>query len=198
MNRQNLVWVVQPPRIRRGDPMTNSRYSGVIAVLLTMALASGCSPEGQDDPTPCNYTSKPVGTACDDRNPSTGNDTCVEGTCAGIVLPLDDPSTPGDDRAGWVTCADGSVCQDRCCLVSGLGLPWVCSTGGVCPGSQWGQSSCDGPEDCAQGQVCCPMSDDISCRSSCAVEALCHTDRDCPTGQVCSQRVEPWVQCTET
>jgi hypothetical protein len=143
----------------------------------------------------CSYTANPVGTACDDGNPSTGHDTCAAGICAGIVLPVDDPSTPGDDRAGWVTCVYGSACQDRCCRVSGPSLPWVCSTGGVCPGNVWGQSSCDGPEDCAQGQVCCPMSDDISCRTSCPVETICHTDRDCTTGQVCSQQVGALGQC---
>lgn len=141
----------------------------------------------------CSYTAVPDGTACDDGNPNTGNDTCAGGTCTGT--PLDVPSTPGDDRRGWVTCLDGQTCQDRCCRVAGPNLPWVCATGGECPAALFGQSSCDGPEDCAAGQVCCPMPDDIACAATCPLEAMCHTDKDCPAGQACSDRVGVWGQC---
>ncbi len=187
--------------------MTSSRLNGVTAVLSAILLAGGCGPGVQDDPTTanvgqpaeplhgCSHTAQPMGTGCDDRNGSTGKDACAEGMCSGTVLLMDDPGTPGDDRAGWVTCADGSICQDRCCRVNGPTLPWVCSTGGLCPGNQWGQSACDGPEDCAHGQVCCPGSDNVSCQVSCPFGPLCHTDQDCPTGQVCGQSVAPWAQC---
>jgi hypothetical protein len=142
----------------------------------------------------CSYTPKPAGAACDDGNPDTVNDECNGGSCAGIPLPADDPSTPGDDRPGRITCLDGSTCQDRCCEV-GPHLDWVCATGGVCPADLWGQVSCDGPEDCPTGQVCCPMPDELRCQATCPVDTICHADRDCPTGQVCSGRSGPWGQC---
>jgi hypothetical protein len=112
----------------------------------------------------------------------------VASITASYVDDVDDPNTPGDDRAGWVGCPTVGPCQGSC---SGTITPnhpdaWICGRS-TSPTTQY---NCDGVEDCTQGQVCCLAGDFSSCRTECEPAShgswlLCHTNQDCPTGQVC-------------
>src|SRR5262249_19122018 len=108
------------------------------------------------------------------------------------VTPLDTP--PADAAAPrHVKCGRTDVCDLAtmdCCArpVSGSGLDDVCiPRGGDCDGTR---ITCDGPEDCDGGQVCCETAGGgattLACTTAdaCASETgfavrLCHLDDDC-------------------
>lgn len=97
-------------------------------------------------------------------------------------LPEDD-ATPGDDRAGYLTCTDEATGASQTCgPESGC-----CGDGSQCAADSSQCSSpawfatCDGPEDCGTGEQC--WLDDGA--THCSAEATpylyvrCHTDLDC-------------------
>lgn len=115
--------------------------------------------------------SNPLGIAgCEDvgwRNPSPGRVLCPGAAGCGCDLPT-------------ICCFDGSSLEDSWC-----GAREEC-TGQII--------SCDGPEDCGLGEVCC--ANDIEARcvpdGECSVveEQLCREDDDCP-GTVTQDTCEP-------
>jgi hypothetical protein len=93
---------------------------------------------------------------------------------------LDDPSTPGDDRVGYLdcgieTCAPGSVCcpGDIGCAASRDG----CIAAGAPDGT--GYRTCDGPEDCPPAEVCAVSRHWVSCGTPSFYGVICHRDSDC-------------------
>jgi len=105
---------------------------------------------------------------------------------------VDDPATPGDDRAGYFSCRVSSeVCgPDEFCCGASAGSGRGC----IPKGSACGPAPvyCDGPEDCQAGQSCAWGTSHYGV--SCGVigsgpqwyGAVCHTSADCPAGQACS------------
>lgn len=49
--------------------------------------------------------------------------------------------------------------------------------------------SCDGPEDCAAGEICCgDANTGTHCATTSCAHALCHSDAECPSGATCTVR----------
>lgn len=111
-----------------------------------------------------------------------GDETCDDGNvqagdgCNASCQPDDNTSTPGDDRAGFITCAGmtctpGSICcgdNPQACVISGGACNLVAA-------------SCDGPEDCpAAGEVCVQLRLGRVCAQG-GGAIVCHTDADCAT-----------------
>ncbi len=93
---------------------------------------------------------------------------------------VDDPTTPGDDRPGYLecgaeTCAPGSVCcqGDIGCAAS----PGACIDAGA-PDTT-GYKSCDGPEDCPPTEECAGSRHWVSCGPATFYGIRCHRDSDC-------------------
>ena len=94
--------------------------------------------------------------------------------------PLPDGFTGGPGvRCGAIDCLP----PDRCCQV----LAQACQIPGtLCEGFYY---NCDGPEDCAPGEVCCRAGtgSGTSCTTACSPSSfvVCHGDGDCPGGETC-------------
>jgi hypothetical protein len=100
----------------------------------------------------------------------------------------DDANTPGDDRAGFVSCPGGDdaalVCspEQRCCrspLITCDSIEQDCQRPDVTVG--WGDN-CDGPEDCEAGLTCVRGKYGASCtppNPQQGYPVLCHATTDC-------------------
>lgn len=99
--------------------------------------------------------------------------------CVGDEVPPD----PDEDlslRVGVVQDCGGEDCDleagELCCM-------HVMSRHGCVGEDRSGCDAllhCDGPEDCAEGEVCCAVGQDGNfCRSSCSDLVVCHDHRDC-------------------
>jgi hypothetical protein len=67
-------------------------------------------------------------------------------------------------------------------------------------------NTCDGPEDCGDGQICC-VTAPPNVKTQCVVpqhcytiageSVFCHADADCPAGQICNALAEApfWGFC---
>jgi cysteine-rich repeat protein len=139
--------------------------------------SSGCQLE--DPPHFCGDGTLDPGEACDDGN-SIGSDGCSS-TCQFD----DDASTPGDDRAGFLTCTNEEEGVSLTCS-RGNGCcsePTACRPNEFdCLSPFWFQA-CDGPEDCHEGEQCWTQNQYVGCTVSPtwndAGDVLCHTDADC-------------------
>lgn len=94
-----------------------------------------------------------------------------------------DPTLP--DGAFGINCG-GLTCDmntQECCsdFVMGV-LTLTCETQGACPGAV---VTCDGPEDCSGGDVCCAQQQGIECAPTCGGLVLCANQNDCPSGSMC-------------
>jgi hypothetical protein len=89
-----------------------------------------------------------------------------------MPLTADMPLTVGNEGEGLVTCGSGA-CADTCC-------DGVCSPG--CALEVPTAFSCDGPEDCGTGSLCCGNAEQTQTQcmmaTSCPVYT-CHTSADC-------------------
>lgn len=47
-------------------------------------------------------------------------------------------------------------------------------------------ATCDGPEDCGAGEVCCRAGVNASCAASCTGVVVCHVDDDCSGKKCCA------------
>jgi len=98
----------------------------------------------------------------------------------------DDPSTPGDDRAGYTSCyliPDGAsnVCGpgEICCWHS----PTCARDSNDCDESGFQSQGCDGPEDCPAGLECQWFKATTCARhEETHMWVLCHRDSDCKEG----------------
>jgi cysteine-rich repeat protein len=109
------------------------------------------------------------GEACDD-----GNAIDTDGCDVSCEL-TDNIATPGDDRPGYVACAERTCgpgeycCEFSTCLTD----PTLCAH----------RYYCDGSEDCAPGERCDEgMAGLKGCNSgtSLGTYSMCHTSADCP------------------
>ncbi len=111
------------------------------------------------------------------------------------------PDSPWGPPGALTLCTpglDGMPCGlspgDICCFSAPV-VAYVCNRRrwGPC---QFGESQCDGPEDCGRcGGICCdrslaPWERESSCSDRCDEPAhvLCHVDTDCPAGFTCCGR----------
>jgi len=99
----------------------------------------------------------------------------------------------------------GTAACDRasqvCCFTGFPNITTTCTATAQCtnlPGR------CDGPEDCASGEICCGTPQGSSCMAAaqCTGQTsarLCHTATDCASGQICrmSQFVA-WPICAQS
>jgi hypothetical protein len=103
----------------------------------------------------------------------------------------------GNDCPGVVSCQDNNgsnvpvlscgLATHNCCVnTTGGNNSNSCRTQ-ACSGFGIEEATCDGPEDCSGGQLCCFNDGATSCENSCNNNAarLCHTDADCPNGLEC-------------
>jgi cysteine-rich repeat protein len=117
------------------------------------------------------------GEACDDGNADDG-----DGCSASCELD-DDIGTPGDERAGFMTCTNAETSVSVTCG-PGLGCcrggPSCAETLDACA-SPFEFSSCDGPEDCGTGEQCWLDRSYVGCSSTPTPYffVFCHTDDDC-------------------
>jgi len=144
---------------------------------------------------PCHpRPGKPCKPACGDGVVH-GDEECDDGNtiggdgCSASCTFDNNPKTPGDDRPGVMVC--------------GVGQP-PCRTDGQCCESQGKQQCvrvptacrgranyCDGPEDCATGEVCW-QARSATCIAEDSTpqygDRRCHTDADCDKYETCSTK----------
>jgi hypothetical protein len=163
-----------------GDPCTLDTVSGVDCrrecsrVPAVLGSNDGCclSGESWQDDLACPRTY-----SCGDRCSAT-----------------DDVSTPGDERAGYVTCGAASCAPDTFCFAP-IGAIAKC----VPDHLGWNVVVCDGKEDCSIGELCYQVSPEIhsggtGCGKPVTVDARaseCHGDVDCGAGLSCVPNPAP-------
>lgn len=122
--------------------------------------------------------------ACDDGNLDDG-----DGCSASCELD-DITATPGDDRAGYVWCAQAAeelTCgpEQGCCAQPNPTGPACAAERSEC-GENPTFQACDGPEDCAEDVHCVGTRFGNTCAAT-GYYWLCHTDADCePSRPECS------------
>ena len=139
----------------------------------------------------CGNGAVESGEACDDGN-QVGND-----GCSASCQPDDDSRTPGDDRAGYVSC-DSALSGHSMTCGPGFGCcpdPTNVPEGPVCGATRADCGFvmafivlCDGPEDCSAGTPCSVTRTGQICGSG--YYGVCHKDSDCPDGQACDTNGE--------
>jgi hypothetical protein len=138
---------------------------------------TACPCCGEDDGDPiagpgggaCVHVNVDFDTDCDDENPCTNVDFCLNGVCAGTVY-----DAPGVDQSKPPFCDDGEQCTtDSCqenlgCKHSNLGANATCEDG----------SACTVDDTCKAGT--CEPGDEIECPegSECAISS-CDDDTGC-------------------
>lgn len=98
----------------------------------------------------------------------------------------DDPATPGDDRAGYVSCKSSRSGSSLTCGPGlgccpdpiNAGTPLCAQTRSECGFPMAFMVSCDGPEDCPTGVACMITRSGQICGNG--YYSLCHSDADCP------------------
>lgn len=103
-------------------------------------------------------------------------------TCSASSTPPseDDPTTVGDDRAGYVACGSESCASGSGCCIDGP----ACGANNQECASPYAFKTCDGPEDCPAGTQCAIAPHAIYCGiPSPSYGVVCHTDADCDQNQ---------------
>jgi len=137
----------------------NQEMRWLVAVLAVSLLGLGCSFERGQGPRV--FDDAPAG----DGKAGDGSTSMGDAASAGM-----DGST--DAPPNQVTCP-GSMCGTVCCQTC---VDVVLS---VCTGKVW---ECDGPEDCANNEVCCNDQNGSSCATTCNGSGrfeVCHNASDC-------------------
>jgi hypothetical protein len=156
--------------------------------LVLVLVGSGCG--GDDDPG---------GDGDGDGDAGSSADAAGNGADADVTAP-DADLGGGADAANGVACGD-TVCDpdsEVCCITQGSGPPpgettTECTAPDACEGSA---ATCDGPEDCGDGEVCCGSfggggggggTGSAECTAETCQFTICHTADDCPndTDQCC-------------
>jgi len=92
----------------------------------------------------------------------------------------DDPSTPGDDRAGYIACGYDTCTPGLLCCPGDIGCAanqGECIEKGAPDGTDY--ASCDGPEDCPSDEVCAVSRHWVGCGPATFYGVICHQDSDC-------------------
>ena len=158
------------------------------AACLGVAGLAGCDDGGGGAPA----IDAPTGTAID----------------APVAPPIDAPPGTGPDAGGGGNAAEEINCgmatcpraSQVCCFTGPPTIMTSCTAAASCtnlPGR------CDGPEDCASGQVCCGGQMGSSCVAADQCTGfsarLCHTMADCPSGQICrASQFVAWPICANS
>jgi len=132
-------------------------------------------------PAACGDGVRQADEQCDDGNTAGGDG------CSASCLFDDDLGTVGDDRPGFMACGDRSCATNgECCGDVSAGMRMCIADPSACIG---GPNHCDGPEDCAAGEVCwearwalCLTNDSTQPRGA----RRCHTDAHCNGDQRCT------------
>ena len=146
----------------------------LVLVLVLGALTGGCGDAASPAASPDAATSTDGGgradasdvgaspcegagfmQACDDGNPCTEKDRCIEGTCVGELSSCDDHDPCTDDRCdvtagGCVHEANDEPCDDG----NPCSGPDTCTAGGGCAGAPRSDLACDDGDVCTTGDTC--------------------------------------------
>lgn len=138
----------------------------------------------------CSYTYKTSGTACDDGNACTSNDTCNAGVCTGVpkVCTTPPPATCADPNTMETYNTQGT-CSGGTCGYAPIytSCTWGCGNGKCLPPPQCRDGIQDGSEtdvDCGGGS--CPR---------CAYYKRCSQHYDCE-GDWCRYNGSPYNTCS--
>ncbi|MCB9733890.1 MAG: hypothetical protein H6745_14925 [Deltaproteobacteria bacterium] len=147
-----------------------------------------------------------IGTACDDGDPCTSGDKCVDQRCVGAVVKCDDGDVCTDDRCdaelgcvhanNTATCDDGDQCTvtDKCQAGACVGKPAsdvTCNDGDPCTlGDVCTAGTCAGtPNACDDGDPCTADSCDIHAEGATPGTGCLHvpTTGPCDDGNPCTK-----------
>jgi hypothetical protein len=111
-----------------------------------------------------------------------------------------EPATGGGADPAMINCGDERCprATEVCCFTGFPSITTTCTAIGACTNLV---ATCDGPEDCDPGQVCCGDTEGARCTapgdcSSFPASQLCHDDDDCPEGGNCRDSMfVPWPIC---
>lgn len=143
------------------------------------------------DLNPCRGTCYAVANLCGDGIIDAPGETCDDGNhdsgdgCSSTCQPDDNLATPGDDRAGYVTCSPKSGGPSLTCGPGQFCAYTADSTSCVPDQGQSGGfdiTVCDGPEDCAAGERCFD-NHVVYCGTEGPI-MVCHSDADCDRPEV--------------
>lgn len=191
---------------------------GVLVAAAVVAMMS-CSGSGSGNEMDCPMGSESC--ACYGNASCDGSLTCVSKVCVALGsgggggASAAGGSSTGSSEGGVACEVNPCLAGEDCCLnTMADAVTWACGTGVdvadpcyMAAGSRIPPSvaSCDGPEDCATGEICCghgtAVSFDYSCMGSadCSgvdVTVLCHDSADCHPDQLCvPDSGSPWSSC---
>jgi len=119
--------------------------------------------------------------ACSGDDPSTSELTAANGSSSSVAS----SSATGGGKA--LPCGPNKTCASACCLVTNDAGIYCSGSPSQCPSTALVKTECDGPSDCAQGQVCCGVHGTAFvtyCRAYCndGEEQFCNAQGDCPAG----------------
>lgn len=98
--------------------------------------------------------------------------------CTRYIPPTDeqdDPSTPGDDRAGYISCGYDTCTPGLICCPGDIGCAAdvaECIAKGAPDGTDY--KTCDGPEDCPLDEACAVSRHWVDCGPATFYGVLCH------------------------
>ncbi|MEQ9078692.1 MAG: hypothetical protein RLP09_32800 [Sandaracinaceae bacterium] len=132
------------------------------------------------------------GPGADDGGPITADDGGIDPDDGGPTALDGGPGGGGDAGPSGIACG-AEVCDpatQQCCRTrGGGGIMEACiASDAMCDGVP---ATCDGPEDCASGEVCCLSAGagggSAMCTASdaCDGRRACNVMADCPAGQMC-------------
>jgi hypothetical protein len=166
-----------------------SRFGLFLFLGLGAALLAACG-ESTDPPADSDAAiggdpDAPLGTP---DGPSNTPDTGVPAADAGPGSPM------------FINCGTGKCARttDVCCFTGYPNITTTCTKIGMCTNLS---ASCDGPEDCQNGDVCCGDQSGAVCKPASGCTAfpssqLCHDNSDCPTSKNCHMSMfVPWPIC---
>jgi len=171
-----------------GDPITlSARAEDPDSTFVYAWTASGGSLDGASTPEPQLYCTSP-GDVTVNLTVTGARGSCTDTAEATVYCspsgpleePEDDPSTPGDDRAGFIACGEQSCTPGYLCCGHGVGCAaslQACIAAGAPDTIDY--RSCDGPEDCAAPERCAVSRHWVSCGTPSFYGVICHTDLDC-------------------
>jgi hypothetical protein len=178
--------------------MRSIRHRLVFAFVLA-GLVSGCRFDHEDD-------------AGDDPGDQAAIDATVAEVDAAPVADADpaapdaDPAAP-DAAAGGestiISCGADTCSRDSeiCCYTNFPNITQMCAAADACMAPAV-IATCDGPEDCTGGDICCVNTTGAVCKpaSECTgttAGQVCHTDEDCPGPSPDCHTIQfvPWPIC---